>query len=157
MKNIRIHIGSHHGVAHHVRKQHAGIYLQNAIRGIFRKNQRLDAIAVFDGIDSMAYHIHILIQIHLEGSQVIGADLGKHLGDHRLFHHRPLFRILGTRRSRAHRGHCGSHIRCFRLNGQRIVGKSIFLDLINILLETGGQRHDQRNANDADGSGKGRQ
>ena len=93
----------------------------------------------------------------LERLQVVGADLGKHLSDHLLFYHDSVIRFSGLgHRSTECRKH-GTHIRRFRLNGQRIIGQGICLNFVDILLETCGQGHDQRDANNTDRAGEGGQ
>ena len=97
----------------------------------------------------------MVFQMGLERSQIIGSHLRKHLGNDLLLHHGPICRLPCLRNGCAEGRKHGTHIRCFRLNGQRVIGQGICLNFINVLLEAGGQCHDQGNADDADGTGKG--
>ena len=153
---VGVHIGGHGHIACDLTKQCGRVHLQDVIR-VGAEDQGPDTVAVFDGLNGVTDGIVMLLQMRLKGPQVISADLREHVADHGLLTHNAL-RQLGRFGHGSTKGcHGGTHIRCFRLQGQRVVGEGILLDLINVLLKTGGQRHDQRNADDADGPGKGGQ
>ena len=132
MEHIGVHVGRHGGGTHHIRKQRTGVYLKNAFRGILRVNQGLHSIIVVHVIDGMADRVEIGLQICLKGSQVIGAHLGKHLGQHGLLHHDPLLCLFRLRHGRAIGRKHGGHIGGFLHDGQRIIGQGIRLDLVDI-------------------------
>ena len=93
----------------------------------------------------MVDFIQMTIQILFERLQVIGADLSKHLSNDLLFHHNSIICLSrlcnGSAKGRKH----GTHIRSFCLDTQRIIRQGIRLNFIDVLLKTGGQRHNQRN------------
>ena len=93
IKNVRTNEAGYQRVAQKLFEQGAGIGLQNPFRGICQIDSGLDTIAVFDGADRMVNFIHMGIQMLFEGFQVIGTNLGKHLGNHLLFHNNSLIRI----------------------------------------------------------------
>ena len=155
MENIGIHVSRHGRTAGDLIKKCAGVHLRDSFRGVGQKNSGLDAVGIFDGIDRMIHLIHICVQIGFERCKIVCADLRKHLGDHLLFNDRfrRCFRCLRHRRTEC--THHSGHIRGLGLNGEWIVGKGILLNLVDIFLETGGEGHDQRNADDTDRAGKG--
>ena len=154
-EDIGVHIGGHGRTSHQFSKERAGIDLQHPIGSVIRENQRLHTITVLYRIDGLCHLINIFFHICLEGSQIIGTDLRKHLGDHLLFNYSTILCVLRFCDGNTHSHHGRSHIRSLRLNGQGVVGKGIFLDLINITLKAGRQGKNQRNTDDTDRACKG--
>ena len=155
IEHIGCHIHGHHGISHDLIEQGRRICLQNFLTGIGIENAGFDTIMILYRIDGVIDLIVVFFQMGLERLQVVGSHLCKHLGNHLLFHQCSLLRFAGGLNGSAKGRHHGCHICCFRLNRQRIVGKGICLNLIDILLKTRGQRHNQRYADDANGACKG--
>ena len=116
-----------------------------------------NTIAVFDGADGMGNGVVILFQVGFKGCQVVGTDLGEHSGDHLLLPYHAFRQIRGLGYRGTEGCQRGCHIGGFRLDRQRVIGQCVRLYFVDILLESGGQGHNQSNTDDADGTGKGGQ
>ena len=110
IENIRCHVAGHEGIAHELVEEGCGICLENPFFVIPDIDPRFDPVAVFDGADGVVHFIIMSFQMPLEGFQVVGTDLGKHLGDHLLFHHHALISVSCLRQGRAKCRKHGAHI-----------------------------------------------
>ena len=156
IEHIGVHVGTHSGTAGEVGKQAGGIGL----------DQPLPDLPVDGGPDAVAvaHHVHrmfdfavILLQIGLEGCQVIPAHLGEHGADHLLLPYHALRQLGGLGYGGAEGRQGRGHIRRLLLQGQGVIGQGIRLDLVDVFLKARGQRHDQGDTDDADGARKGGQ
>ena len=116
IENICSHQTGHHGIAHDFLEQCAGVGLQNAVGGIFHVNSGLDAVAILDRADGMIDFVIMFFQIRFEGCQIVGADLGKHLGNHLLLYDYTLISLTCLRHGGAQGREHGAHVRGFRLD-----------------------------------------
>ena len=155
VENVRTHEAGHQGVAQNLIEQRTGIGLQDPLGGIRQINPGLNAVAVLDGAHRMSNLIHMGIQMLFEGCQIVGADLGEHLGNDLLFHHNAFIRLPRLCQRSAERREHGAHIGGFRLDAQGIIGQGIRLNLVNVQLKARRKGHNQRDADDTDGTGKG--
>ena len=153
IEHIGIHIGGHGGAARYFAEELCRVDLQN-ILGIIGKDLRTDSVAVTYCGNGMGDTLQILLQIGLEGSQIVLAHLGKHGSNHLPLTHHTFrqVRYLGEGGT-VGRQSC-RHVVRLGLQCQGIIGQGVRLDLVNIVLKAGGQRHDQGYADDADGAGK---
>ena len=144
--------GFHHRGGVHL---HARAIVQDAVNGQGRGVIILNAAyqRVHTGIAA--------VQKPLEGSQVVLLDFAHH-GGHHLRHHIAgidfVHVVLLCFPRRAHHGiKHGGHIHRLLFDGQRIGGQGILLHAGDIRVNARGQGQNQRNANNADGTGEGRQ
>ena len=104
----------------------------------------------------------VVLQVFFEGLQVVGLGLGRDHGVHHVIHDGAgidrvlvvlIFLRLGL--NAHHAGHHAGHVQGFGLDGDGVTGKGVLLNLIDVILYAVGQRHNQRDANDADAARKG--
>ena len=106
----------------------------------------------------------IVLQIFFEGLQIVFLGLGGNHGVHHVIHdgagiNRVLVVLVFLRLglNAHHAGHHAGHVQSLGLDGDGVAGKGVLLNLVDVNLYAVGQGHDQRNTDDADAAGKGRQ
>ena len=106
-----------------------------------------------------------VVQVLLEGLQVVGLGLGVEHGVHHVVHDgggvHPVrvgvgaapaaFAVPGSHEG----GHQGGHVGALRLDGDGVAGQGVLLHLVDIGVDAGGQGQDEGDADDADGAGEG--
>ena len=70
-----------------------------------------------------------------KGAEVVCTHLSKDLRYHLLFLYGAGVGILSSGNSRTECGYCSGHVGCFGLNTERIGGKCVLLNLVNISLK----------------------
>ena len=139
----------------HVVEDLGGADARCAVGGV---DLQIKVVGVFDVADRVLDLVVMLLQILLEGNEVV-LDSGSHRRHHRaervvyvdLVGVRIFDIVLGNlHHSREHRGVVGGR----SLKGQRIGREGVLLHRINVSLNTVGQRENERDANDTDASRK---
>ena len=95
------------------------------------------------------------VQIIHEALEVVVADGVGEGGDVLLFHKGIAFCLDIP--DRLHGKDDAGQVSLLRVDGQRIAVHGLFLDLVDVILESRGERQDQRDADDTDGPRKGGQ
>ena len=152
------------GLAHGRLQQvhHVGLY--NVVVHILGIEVHVQVIGILDGADMGRDLPGIVLQVFFKGLQVVFLGLGGNHGVHHVIHDGAgidrvlvvlVFLRLGL--NAHHAGHHAGHVQSLGLDGNGVAGKSILLNLVDVNLYAVGQGHDQRDADDADAAGKGRQ
>ena len=161
------HAGVHHA-GHHVVGRAGGADAQSGKRGI--RVHLPDAAVRVLAVDLRLYIIGILhrgnalpdaagiaLEVGFQALQVVGGDAGNHLG-HELAHRdHPLAEVGGGGLAGQVGGQQAGQIHAAAQDLHRVLGKGVPLHVGDILVDTGGQGDDQRNADDADRACKGRE
>ena len=160
-KDVRAHHGGHDagggkGAAVQLGKGGVRVYLINTAVGILTVDQRRNGVGVFHSGGVILNGAFVAVQIILERGQVVDADAGGQLGEDVPHGHHALRR--GGRRAAGGaeriRTHQRSEIEPVAGDLQRILRQGGLFHILDITIDTVGQRKDQRDADDADGTGK---
>ena len=93
------------------------------------------------------------VEVTLQRSQIVRVDMREHAGDHLIDGHPPVLPPLAAALRHIRHQH-GGRIDARALNLQGILRKRILFHGFYVIVHAVGQRQDQRNAYDADGTGK---
>ena len=153
----------HHTAAHshtfkHFVEEVIGVDLENAAGQVGLINVQRGGVQIADLGCQILDAVSAVVQKLLEGSQIVGGGgrehhihhIGHHIGRIDfifLIDHIVLFGLHGAQHS--------AHINGLGFQRQRIAGKGVFFHIGNVVVDAGGQAQNQRNADDADGAGKG--
>ena len=161
------HTGVHHGGHHAVggacgADAQAGeggirVHLTDGAIGVFPVDLGLHIVRILDGGGIFGNGAVVAFEIGLEGLQVVGGDARHHLGDELPHRDHP---FLGGRAGSGCRRAGGEHrgqVHAAAENLQRIFGQGGAFGIVDILVDACRQGDDERDADDADGTGKGRE
>ena len=150
--------GVGHQGRHHVAllvETAVGMDLGQVVRRVDRIDDGRHGIDVLDHAHIVLILLGMGVQIIHETLQVIVGDRVRKRGDILLFPQEiPLGLVL---RFGPHGQNSAGQVACLRIDGQRVAVHGLFLDLVDIILETRRQRKDQRDADDTDGTREGSQ
>ena len=152
------------GSAHGVLQKLNNISLDDISVHILGKDIHVQVVGILNRADVLVYLAVFVLDIGLEGFEVVGLLFRGQHGVHHVIHdcagvHRVLFVLLGRGLGMdAHEGaHQPGHIHALGLDGDGIAGEGVLLDLVDVILYAVGQGHDQSDADNADAPGKGRE
>ena len=159
------HAGVHHA-GHHVVGRAGGadaqsgkggirVHLPDAAVRVLAVDLRLDIIGILHRGNALPDAAGIALEVGFQALQVVGGDAGNHLG-HELAHRHHPFAGGGGLAGQVG-GQQAGQIHAAAQDLHRVLGKGVPLHIGDILVDTGGQGNDQRNADDADRACKGRE
>ena len=152
------------GLAHGRLQQVHHVGFHNVVVHILGIEVHVQIVGILDGADMGRDLPRFILQIFFKGLQIVFLGLGGDHGVHHVIHDGAgidrilvvlVFLRLGL--NAHHAGHHAGHVQGLGLDGNGVAGKGILLNLVDVILYAVGQGHDQRNADDANASGKGRQ
>ena len=132
-----------------------GMDLRESIRGVDRVDHGSDGVEILDHADVVLIFLRMRVQIIHEALEVIVGDRVRK-GRYILLLDQVIalcFQLpVGL-----HGQNSAGQVPCFRIDSQRVAVHGLFLDLVDVILESGGERQDQRDTDDTDGPRKGGQ
>ena len=133
----------------------AGVDLRERIRRVDGVDYGSDGIEILDHADVFLIFFGMGVQVIHEALEVIVGDRVRKGRYILLFDQVIAFRLelpVGL-----HGQNSARQVPRLRIDGQRVAVHGLFLDLVDVILESGGERQDQGNTDDTDGTREGSQ
>ena len=120
---------------------------------LFSVDLRNYIIRILDRVGVRLYSTLPAVQIGFQRFQVVGIQCRKHIRDHIDHMDFPVFLLLIRRHSLITRQD-RAKIKARTLDLQRVLGERLLLNVLDIIVHARGERQDQGNADNSDGTSK---